>query len=347
MRSKAARILLVLAPLTMVLVANGLTSPVAFGQEGLRLTIISQPADALVGAQITSVPLNPEGAPVRVRATYTGEGTTSPAPGVWVTFELATGPHLAEGDLFAEPQQTNESGIASWPPGMLSIGTANESTLTDYKLVAVATEPPIGTDAPTVTEAVVTSAPSRGFDIFEVGCKGTGCSVELRGGLDVYTTTQNVRLTASEVEAFHLPGMECRKQLLVFTGSIFVHETSGSGAVGLVNHITAGDLGGGEGGGGAGELAIASDDPDDDDDLRIGWCVGTKTRRPWVNNGGSFARQDTDGDGRLDLFVGLAPRCPRNNPKAFAPCIVSRRSDGEGGIILTGWLPGGDPPRRT
>ena len=224
---------------------------------------------------------------------------------------------------------------------MLSIGTANESTLTDYKLIAVTTEPPVESDAPTLTEAVVTSAPSRGFDIFQDGCRGTGCSVELRGGLDVYTTTQNVRLMASEVSASELPGMQCRNQLLVFSGSIFVHETSGSGAVGLVNHITAGDLGGGE------STFATTDDPDDDDEPRIGWCVGTKTRRPWVNNGGSFARQDTDGDGRLDLFVGLAPRCPRNNPKSFAPCIVSRTSDGEGGFFLRGWLPGGDPPRRT
>jgi hypothetical protein len=343
MRSKASRILLVLVPLTMVVVANGLTSPAAFGQEGLQLTIISQPADALVSAQITSVPLNPEGAPVRVRATYTGEGTPSPASGIWVTFVLATGLHLAEGDLFAEPQVTDSSGIASWPPGMLSISTANESTLTDYKLVAVATEPPPGSDVVTPFESTVMSAPSRGFDIFQDGCRGTGCSVELRGGLDVYTTTQNVRLMASEVSASELPGMQCRNQLLVFAGSVFVHETSGSGAVGLVNHITFEDLTGG-----GGEAALAtSDDPDDDDGPRIGWCVGTRTRQPWVNNGGSFARQDTDGDGRLDLFVGFAPRCPRTNPKAFAPCIVSRRSDGEGGIILTGWVPGGDPPRRT
>jgi hypothetical protein len=345
MRSKTVRMLL-LAPLAVVVVATGLMSPAAFGQEGVQLRIISQPADALVFEQITSVPLNPSGAPVRVRATYTSEGTTSPAPGVWVTFQLATGPHLAEGDLFAEPQVTDSSGIASWPPGMLWIGTANESTLTDYKLVAVTTTPPDVSTIAASTETTAMSAPSRGFDIFQDGCRGTGCTVELRGGLDVYTSTQNVRLTASEVDASHLPGMECRNQLLVFPGSIFVHETSGSGAVGLVNHITAGDLGGGEGGGAA--LVLSNDDdPDDDDDLRIGWCVGTKTRKPWENNGGSFRRQDTDGDGRPDLFVGLAPRCPRNDPKASAPCIVSRRSDGEGGIVLTGWVPGGDPPRRT
>jgi hypothetical protein len=342
-RSKVLRTFLVLAPLTMVLVANGLMSPSALGQEGLQLTIIRQPADALVNETITSIPLNPNAGFVQVRARQTTEGGTAPAPGVWVTFELATGPGLATGDLHVIPQQTNGSGIATFGPGTLSIGTANESTLTNYRLIAVATEPPVGSEVATITEALVMSAPSRAFDVFQDGCKGTGCSVELRGGLDVYTTTQNVRLMASEVSASTLPGMECRNQLLVFAGSIFVHETSGSGAVGLVNHITAEDLGGG----GEGVATVLSDDPDDDDGPRIGWCIGTKTRTPWENNGASFRRQDTNGDGRLDLFVGMAPRCPRENPKAAAPCIVSRRSDGEGGIVLTGWVPGGDPPRRT
>lgn len=345
MRSKAAQMLLVLAPLTMVVVANGLTSPVAFGQEGLELRIIRQPADALVNETITSIPLNPNSGFVQVKATQTTEVGTAPAPGVFVSFELATGPNLATGDLHVIPQQTNASGVATFGSGTLSIGTANESTLTNYKLIAIATEPPVGSDVVTVTEAVVMSAPSRAFDIFQDGCKGSGCSVELRGGLAVYTTTQNVRLMASEVSASELPGMQCRNQLLVFAQSVFVHETSGSGAVRLVNHITFTDLTGG--GGGGGTVLATSSEPDDDDGPRIGWCVGTKTRRPWENNGGSFRRQDTNGDGTLDLFVGIAPRCPESNPQAFAPCIVSRRSDGEGGIILTGFVPGGDPPRRT
>ena len=47
------------------------------------------------------------------------------------------------------------------------------------------------------------------------------------------------------------------------------------------------------------------------------------------------------------LYVGFAPACPQANPSAFAPCIVSQTGDGNGGNITTGWLPGGDPPRRT
>jgi hypothetical protein len=45
------------------------------------------------------------------------------------------------------------------------------------------------------------------------------------------------------------------------------------------------------------------------------------------------------------FYVALAPKCP--SKKMMPPCILSRMSDGAGGAIITGWLPGGDPPRRT
>ena len=63
---------------------------------------------------------------------------------------------------------------------------------------------------------------------------------------------------------------------------------------------------------------------------------------------GSFVTQDTNGaaPGGM-LFVGIAPPCPNANPQNFAPCIVSQKGDGNGGSFTLGWLPGGDPPRRT
>ena len=48
-----------------------------------------------------------------------------------------------------------------------------------------------------------------------------------------------------------------------------------------------------------------------------------------------------------DLYVGMAPKCPSKNAKFKAPCIVSQTGDGVGGTYIRGWLPGGDPPRRT
>ena len=58
--------------------------------------------------------------------------------------------------------------------------------------------------------------------------------------------------------------------------------------------------------------------------------------------------QDTNGPapGGM-LFVGIAPPCPNANPQNSAPCIVSQNGDGNGGSFTLGWLPGGDPPRRT
>jgi hypothetical protein len=343
MRSKKPRTTPILVSLIVLLGLTGLIAPGALGSEhenGFTVRLVNQPKDALENETITSVPLNPNQGFLKVRVTDGGSGV----PGVEVTFVLAEGPGLASGSLFVIPQTTDANGIATFGPGTVSIGDANEPQFTDYKLIPVATVPG-PSEALALAEA--TGNPSNGFDIFEEGCRGSGCSVAIREGNDVYTTTQNVRLTASVLSASTLPGMECRNQTLVFPDDVFVHETSGSGVVGLQSHVTAADLGGG---GGGGALAVASDDdddPDDDDEVRIKWCVGTKTRQPWVRNGASFTRQDTNGDGRLDLYVGSAPRCPKKNPRSFAPCIVSRMSDGEGGFIITGWLPGGDPPRRT
>jgi hypothetical protein len=339
-RARKRRSIPVLVSLSVLLGLIGLIAPGALGSEtenGFTVSLVNQPKDALENETITSVPLNPNQGFLKVRVTDGESGV----PGVEVTFVLAEGPGLASGSLVVIPQTTDANGIATFGPGSVSIGDANEPQFTDYRLVPVATVPG-PSDA--LALAAATGRPSAGFDIFEEGCRGSGCSVAIRDGNDVYTTTQNVRLTASVLSASTLPGMRCRNQLLVFPSDVFVHETSGSGVVGLVNHVTFADL---NGGGGEGGRAIASDDPDDDDGPRIKWCVGTKTRTPWERNGAPFTRQDTNGDGKLDLFVGAAPRCPRTNPRSFAPCIVSRTRDGEGGFFLRGWLPGGDPPRRT
>ena len=342
MRARVRRSTPVLVSLSVVLGLMALIAPGALGstsENGLTVSLVNQPKGARINETITSVALNPNQGFLKVLVTDGESGVA----GVEVTFELATGPGLATGSLFVIPQTTGPNGIATFGPGTLSIGDANEPQFTDYKLIPIASEPP-PSGGLALASLNVSGSPSNGFDIWEEGCRGSGCSIGIRDGLDVYTTTQNVRLTASVLSDSFYPGLECRNQALIFPADVFVHQTSGSGVVGLVNHVTFSDL---NGGGGGGELAIASDDPDDDDGPRIKWCVGTKAKAPWVKNGASYMRQDTNGDGKLDLFVGAAPRCPRNNPKSFAPCIVSRVSDGEGGFFLRGWLPGGDPPRRT
>jgi hypothetical protein len=341
MRSRTSRRMPLFVTSMLVVALTGLVGPGAISsvaQTGFTVSLLNQPADALVNQTITSVPLNPTQGFLRVLVTDGESGV----PGIEVTFELATGPGLAAGSLSVIPQVTDESGVATFGPGTVSIADANEPQFTDYKLIPVASEP-VGSESLAPASIAESGAPSNGFDIVEAGCKGSGCSVAIRNGLDVYTTTQNVRLTASVLSASTLPDLQCRNQMLVFPSDVFVHETNGTGVVGLRSHVTASDL---AGGGGGGTAAVASAD-DDDDGPRIKWCVGTLTKAPWVKNGAPFTRRDTNGDGTLDLFVGSAPTCPKTKPRTFAPCIVSRVRDGAGGFIIRGWLPGGDPPRRT
>jgi hypothetical protein len=57
--------------------------------------------------------------------------------------------------------------------------------------------------------------------------------------------------------------------------------------------------------------------------------------------------KDTDGVGGADSWVGLAPKCPKKNPAAAAPCIVAQYGDGMGGNYTEAWLPGTDPGKRS
>ena len=78
----------------------------------------------------------------------------------------------------------------------------------------------------------------------------------------------------------------------------------------------------------------------------MGWCMGLKVPGPW-----NFPRKDTNGNGSIgagDLFVGMAPKCPNRNPSGIR--AVHRPADtatASVAAIIRGWVPGGDPPRRT
>jgi hypothetical protein len=75
--------------------------------------------------------------------------------------------------------------------------------------------------------------------------------------------------------------------------------------------------------------------------------MGLTSKEPWLNNGTPFMVWDPDNDGENLLFVASAPACPNLNPSLSAPCITDQRSDGAGGSITEGFIPGGDPVRRT
>lgn len=318
MRSTKFRIASFFVPATALLVLAGVTAPGAVGSESIyTIAFTTQPSDALAGEVITSAPFSQTGAPVQIRVTKPGSAGPIGVPGVEVTLEFATG--SATGEIDDNTVTTGAGGYATF--GTLAIADVNEPQFTDYVLV------PVGT----VSEETITGGPSDPFDVWGDACKGSNCTVDLRGGNENYRSTENVTLTASSVSPGDLPNLSCSGQTLIFADEIFVHATDGTGAVLLTSRISRASM----------KAASNNGQP------HVTWCLGLKTSAPWIKNGASFARQDTNGDGALDLFVGTAPKCPKKLPSTFAPCILSQTSDGDGGNITTGWVPGGDPPRRT
>ena len=313
--------------LTLGTIALGsLIGPAASGAPKHELRFLAQPTDAEAGATITSTDFlsGSDFVQVELVDAHTGDRITN--SNALVTFRLATGPDLASGNLQVAAQPL-VAGVATFSAGTLRILTENEPQFTDYKLEPRTTKPP-----------VITGPASHGFDIWEEAdtCTGDSCSVSLRGGEDDYSVTTSGTLSASQLSSAVLPGLTCAGQAVVFSGSVFSHETTEASApfepVFLTNHITKQDW-----------KASANNGQ-----AHADWCVGLKTSAPWVKNGADFVEKDTNGSapGGM-LFVGLAPKCPAHDPAGFAPCIVSKTGDGAGGSISSGWLPGGDPPRRT
>jgi hypothetical protein len=309
------------------LAVSGLVSPSAFGLEGYTATFTADPTDAIKNQVITSDPLNTEGASVQVQVTSSYE---DPVDGLTVTLEFVTGSGFASTEnITGNVETTNSDGYATF--SNLKIADPNEGTLTNYQFFADVTAP--------VTLAGVANAAdppfSEPFDIWDAGCKGNGngCSIGLRNGLDTYSALGNAILTASSLSQGVLPNLSCPNQRLIFSNDLFSHATDGTGAVTLVSHITKANFRA------AGTNYGQS---------HVEWCIGLDSSAPWIHNGAAFTHKDTNGDGTLDLYVASAPKCPKKKTApSFAPCILSQISDSLGGSITTGYLPGGDPPRRT
>ena len=211
MGSRRFRLTSMFVALAAALAVLGLAAPGAFAEVGVHVTIVNQPTPAGVDQLITASGYDPTGGDagfVQVQVTETvlvpdieGEGfheETGPVVGAEVTFELAVGTGLATTDeLNVESRFTNSDGIATFGPeegsdNPLSIGDANQPFTTDYRLIPVATPP--GEEATSVE-----GDPSDGFDIWEAGCHGAGCEVEVRSGNESYTAGEDVGMGASVV----------------------------------------------------------------------------------------------------------------------------------------------------
>jgi hypothetical protein len=296
------------------------------------LELLNQPTDTTQNDQITANPFDAGVQNLQVQL-LNGNGAALTTYGVVVTFGLATGfdqngQQLVSGTLTVDSETTDVNGVATFVD-RLSIAQKNEPQFTSYSLEPSTTASLGDQAAPTIT-----GTQSNGFDIWETQCPGNGCQVSIRGqnhNLDLYTSpTGTGDLSASELPAGDLANLTCQGQIPVFANSVFASEFTGSGAVFLKSHVTRADM-----------KASANNGQ-----AHVQWCIGLETTAPWVNNGGSFVHEDTNGDGTNDLYVGLAPACPNANPQNFAPCITRQYGDGNGGSYTEGYVPG-DPPRRT
>jgi hypothetical protein len=330
MKVRNVRLLASMLAALTILAITALAAPIALGATNYELRFVRQPLDAKVDALITSSRLNDATTSfVQVEVVEAGTDNRVTTVNGPVGFTLRTGTGFAAGTLNVVPQPLVDGvatfGLTANGNPTLSIGTENEPQFTDYALVPRTTKGPR-----------ITGSPSSGFDVWEDGEACTGldadfCEANLRGGNDHYTFNAAGTLGASELTSV-LPGLVCPGQKAIFSNSVFSYATTGSNTpVFLENHITKADW-----------RASANNGQ-----AHADWCIGLPTAAPWINNGANYSQLDTDGIGGPDLYVAVAPKCPVANPQNSAPCIVSQNSDGKGGSLTVGWLPFGDPPRRT
>jgi hypothetical protein len=328
------------------LALTGLLAPASFAQEvgDLRVTIRAdhQPADAGRDDLITHVPFDATpGASgfveVLVEKVTAIDIEAGPiyapvAPGeAEVKFRLATaddvagGEPVATGTLTVAIEATGDGGIATFDSSLSIAQTNNLST--DYRIVPQAR---YASEITLLEEGwPFEGSASTGFDVWDDGCNGTGCNVNLRNNNETYTAQGEFGLGASRITG---ELVSCPDQKVIFGNTTFFHQTSRteSDVVFLLEHITREDM-----------KASANNGQ-----KHVGWCVGLETPGVW-----NFPLQDRNGNHTQDpgeFYVGMAPKCPnKRNAPNFAPCILSQMGDNLGGSFIRGYLPGGDPPRRT
>jgi hypothetical protein len=281
-----------------------------------HLAITTQPKPARAGETITNDPYNQDGAKVTVQL-QNGDNQPVGYFQVTVAFDLALDGQPAPG-LHVDGQKTNSSGNASFGLGTLYVTVPNEPQFSDYTIT------PKSTDFPTI----VGTDPSDPFDIWQAACSGS-CQVKIRNNNDVYTGfAQGVFLTASQLPASDA-SISCEGQTVIFSSSVFVHD-SGAGTVTMLqSHVTRADM-----------KAAANNGQ-----AHVQWCVGVPNLSDWHNPAVIPVAEPVAGG---TLYVGFATACPNNVPdqSLYAPCITRQYGDGNGGNFTEGWLPG-DPVRRT
>lgn len=328
MKSRNVRVALMFSLVASILTSAFILPANADRAQSLHLAFVSGrgPADALAGQLITSAPFNPSAGKVQVEVLNNANNRVTNVP-VTIALGLGSDPGGAS-STFVPPSATTAQGVATFDS--LSIGATNVAEFTAYTLVARSTSDPD-----------IAGATSAGFDIWESGaaCQGSTCSLNHPTAGDPIPDTYRVNnstvgsfITASTFSATE-SNVDC-DGYDEFTGFVVWHEYSGNGSVFVVIHTGRDEM-----------KSVASNGQ-----TSVELCVGLSQRWTAKQVAGEEpqpVQKDTDGVGGVDLYVGLAPRCPKKLPQNGAPCITRQYGDGNGGNYTEAWIPGGDPPRRT
>ena len=282
------------------------------------------PTDALATETITSVPFAPTADKVQVELLNNSNNRmTNQAVTVTLSLQLDAAPSTG----LAVTPVTTVSGVATFD--VLSVATTNIAEISDYTLVASSTSDPD-----------VAPATSADFDVWGDGttCEGGECTHNpdtLDPVPDSYKdndSTIGEVITTSTFEATS-SNIDCDGYTELTTFSVW-HESTHGGVLFVVTHTARDEMKNLASNGQAGvQLCLA---------MSHAWTSQQLRGQPLQP-----VLKDTDGDGNLDSFVGLAPKCPKKNPAAAAPCITAQYGDGKGGNYTEAWLPGTDPGKRS
>jgi hypothetical protein len=302
---------------------------VAAPGSGFHLAFVSGrgPADALKDQTITSDAFDSGGDEVQVELLNNANNRVTNLP-VTVTLDLLLDGGAATG--LTVTAVTTDQGLATFTDPTVSV--PNIAEISDYTLVArSSSNPEVGTGT------------SAAFDVWGAGtiCGGGECThfppTDPDDPLipDSYSKDNSADgevITTSTFDAL-TSNIDCDGYNELTNFSVW-HESSVGGVLFVVTHTSRDEMKNIASNGQAGvQLCLA---------MSHDWNALQLRGQP-----SQPVFKDTDDDGTPDSWVGLAPKCPKKNPAAAAPCIVAQYGDGMGGNYTEAWLPGTDPGKRS
>jgi hypothetical protein len=301
---------------------------VAAPGSGFHLAFVSGrgPADALKDQTITSAAFQPGGPTVQVELVTNSGNRVTNLP-VTVTLDLQLNGGAASG-LTVTTVTTNQ-GLATFTDPRVSV--TNVPEISDYTLVARSPSNP-----------EVEPGTSAAFDVWESATvcinEGEDCThspLTTDPKPDTYRKGNSVFGEVITTSTFDETGsnFDCDGYNELTNFSVW-HESTVGGVLFVVTHTSREEM-----------KNLASNGQ-----AAVQLCLAMSHSFNALQVRGQPPQpvfKDTDGVGGPDSWVGLAPKCPKKNPAAAAPCIVAQYGDGDGGNYTEAWLPGTDPGKRS